>query len=266
MLCILWDIDGTLMSSQGAGTKAMNDAFQACFGIPDAFEDVAMSGCTDPWIFRQGYERHRISEAFPTAMEKFDREYRKALPGRLATSKITLKPGLPALLDVLSKRDDIGSGLLTGNFDHGAETKLRAAGIWHYFATGAYGSDDEDRNKLLPHALRRFRERGREFHPHRTIVIGDTTRDVACARAHGEGGGSGDGGSPDGRVAGVRSGPGAAKPGGPGAADGVSGEDDGGGSAGVARRIRGRFRVIRFHPRILLRLMERHLNGKGIRG
>jgi phosphoglycolate phosphatase len=185
MLCILWDIDGTLMSSQGAGTKAMNDAFQVCFGIPNAFEDVAMSGCTDPWIFRQGYERHGIKEPFPSALEKFDREYRKALPGRLATSKITLKPGLPALLETLSKRDDVGAGLLTGNFEHGAETKLRAAGIWHYFATGAYGSDDEDRNKLLPHALRRFKDRGRHYHAHRTIVIGDTTRDVACARAHG---------------------------------------------------------------------------------
>ena len=185
MLCILWDIDGTLMSSQGAGTKAMNDAFHACFAIPNAFEDVAMSGCTDPWIFRQGYERHRITEPFPSAMAKFDREYRKALPWRLASAKITLKPGLPALLETLSKRDDIGSGLLTGNFDHGAETKLKAAGIHHYFATGAYGSDDEDRNKLLPHALRRFRDLGRNYEPHRTIVIGDTTRDVACARAHG---------------------------------------------------------------------------------
>jgi len=185
MLCILWDIDGTLMSSQGAGTKAMNDAFHACFGIPNAFEDVAMSGCTDPWIFRQGYERHRIAEPFPTALSRFDGEYRKALPVRLASARITLKPGLPGVLEILSKRDDLGSGLLTGNFEHGAETKLKAAGIHQFFATGAYGSDDEDRNKLLPHALRRFRDLGREFCAGRTVVIGDTTRDVACARAHG---------------------------------------------------------------------------------
>ncbi|KAF0246016.1 MAG: hypothetical protein FD180_1080 [Planctomycetota bacterium] len=185
MLCILWDIDGTLMSSQGAGTKAMNDAFLACFGVANAFDAVAMSGCTDPWIFRQGFERHGIAEPFPAAMEKFDREYRKALPARLAAAKITLKPGLPAILETLSNRDELGSGLLTGNFEHGAETKLKAAGIHHFFATGAYGSDDEDRNKLLPHALRRFRGLGRQFHADRTVVIGDTTRDVACARAHG---------------------------------------------------------------------------------
>lgn len=185
MLCILWDIDGTLMSSQGAGTKAMNDAFEACFGIANAFDDVAMSGCTDPWIFRQGYDMHRVTEPFEAALARFDAEYRAALPRRLASAKITLKPGLPALLDTLAARADLGSGLLTGNFEHGAETKLRAAGIWHYFAVGAYGSDDEDRNRLLPHALRRFREKGRHFEPARTVVIGDTTRDVACARAHG---------------------------------------------------------------------------------
>lgn len=185
MLCILWDIDGTLMSSQGAGTKAMNDAFQECFGIADAFEDIAMSGCTDPWIFRQGYERHGISEPFTKALGRFDTAYRAALPGRLASAKVMLKPGLPALLDTLAKRTEFGCGLLTGNFEHGAETKLRAAGVWQYFEVGAYGSDDEDRNKLLPFALRRFKERGRHFEPHRTVVIGDTTRDVACARAHG---------------------------------------------------------------------------------
>lgn len=185
VICILWDIDGTLMSSQGAGTKAMNDAFLACWGVADAFEDVAMSGCTDPWIFRQGYEKHRVKEGFAAALARFDVEYRKALPGRLATSKITIKPGVEAVLKELAKREELGAGLLTGNFEHGAETKLRAAGIWHYFAAGAYGSDDEDRNKLLPHALRRFKDRGRHYEASRTIVIGDTTRDVACARAHG---------------------------------------------------------------------------------
>ncbi|NUN50075.1 MAG: haloacid dehalogenase-like hydrolase [Candidatus Brocadiae bacterium] len=185
MILILWDIDGTLLSSHGAGTRAMNLAFEECWGIADAFDDVVMAGCTDPWIFRQGYEQHRLAEPFPEALGRFDGAYRRLLPGVLAGSRVTLKPGLPGALERLATRADVAQGLLTGNFEHGAWTKVRAAGIDRYFATGAFGSDDEDRNALVPHALRRHRERGLDVTPERTVVIGDTPKDIACARAWG---------------------------------------------------------------------------------
>jgi phosphoglycolate phosphatase len=185
MPLVLFDIDGTLLSSQGAGTVAMDWAFHECFGIAGAFEGINMAGCTDPWIFRQAFERSAVGGPFPEALEKFDAAYRRLLPGVLANAKVVLKPGLPAVLETLANWPGMGLGLLTGNFEHGAWAKVRAAGIERFFETGAYGSDDEDRNKLVPHALRRFRAKGRDFRVEMTVVIGDTPKDVACARAHG---------------------------------------------------------------------------------
>jgi phosphoglycolate phosphatase-like HAD superfamily hydrolase len=185
MHLFLFDIDGTLLSSHGAGTRAMNAAFERCFRVPRAFDDVAMAGCTDPWIFRQGYERHSVGEPFEAALRRFDEHYHDLLPGVLAAGRVTLKPGLPGLLARLAARPDAALGLLTGNFERGAFMKLQAAGIDRFFAAGAFGSDDEDRNRLVPHALRRFAEKGRAFAPEDTTVIGDTPRDIACARAWG---------------------------------------------------------------------------------
>lgn len=184
-LLLLWDIDGTLLSSHGAGTRAMELAFAECFGVADAFAGVNMAGCTDPWIFRQAWERHAPGTPFAASLARFDAAYRRYLPGVLEAGRVTLKPGLPAALETLAARGDLALGLLTGNFEHGAWAKVRAAGIDRFFETGAFGSDDEDRNRLVPHALRRFAERDRHFTPDRTVVIGDTPRDIACARAHG---------------------------------------------------------------------------------
>jgi phosphoglycolate phosphatase-like HAD superfamily hydrolase len=184
-MLFLFDIDGTLLSSHGAGTRAMNAAFQRCFRVPNAFDQVAMAGCTDPWIFRQGYERHSVKEPFGDALRRFDADYHALLPDVLASGRVTLKPGLPDLLRRLAALPHAALGLLTGNFERGAFMKLRAAGIAEFFAAGAYGSDDEDRNRLVPHALRRFAEKGRVFEAKETTVIGDTPRDIACARAWG---------------------------------------------------------------------------------
>ncbi|MCE9583860.1 MAG: HAD hydrolase-like protein [Planctomycetes bacterium] len=185
MTLVLFDIDGTLLSTQNAGTVAMDHAFHECFGIAGAFEGINMAGCTDPWIFRQAFEKHTAGVPFAEGLARFDVAYRRRLPGVLANAKVVLKPGLPAVLETLFTRPGLGLGLLTGNFEHGAWAKVRAAGIERFFETGAYGSDNEDRNALVPHALRRFREKGRHFSAERTVIIGDTPKDIACARAHG---------------------------------------------------------------------------------
>jgi phosphoglycolate phosphatase-like HAD superfamily hydrolase len=97
-----------------------------------------------------------------------------------------LMPGLPRLLDALAARPDVFLGLLTGNVALGAQLKLEAFGLWHYFRCGAYGSDSGDRNTLVPVAqARACALSGRDFLPSQILVIGDTPRDIACARAHG---------------------------------------------------------------------------------
>jgi phosphoglycolate phosphatase-like HAD superfamily hydrolase len=184
-LLVLWDIDGTLLSSHGAGTRAMDAAFEECFGVRGAFDGVSMAGATDAWIFRQAHEKHALPQPLGVALFRFASAYHRLLPGILARGRVTLKPGFPDVLETLSRWTGLAQGLLTGNFEDGARAKLGAAGIDRFFSTGAYGSDHEDRNELLSHALRRFRERGDRFRPDQTVVVGDTPKDIACARAGG---------------------------------------------------------------------------------
>jgi phosphoglycolate phosphatase len=96
-------------------------------------------------------------------------------------------PGIASLLDALDPHPQTFLGLLTGNFADAAEVKLAHFDLWRYFRCGAFGEDAHDRNHLVPVALHRARDRGLPDHvgPARTIVIGDTPRDIACARAHG---------------------------------------------------------------------------------
>jgi phosphoglycolate phosphatase-like HAD superfamily hydrolase len=94
-------------------------------------------------------------------------------------------PGVRALLDDLSTRDDVCLALLTGNFEGGARTKLEYFDLWRYFGCGAYGEDGPDRNSLLAVALERAAACGVAAHPARTVVVGDTPHDIAVAAAGG---------------------------------------------------------------------------------
>jgi len=95
-------------------------------------------------------------------------------------------PGFPELLDRLHGRNDVRVGLLTGNWIRSAQIKLEYFDLWKYFDFGAFANDESDRNKLLPHALRRVQEKyGVTAKNHNVYVIGDTPRDIHCARPHG---------------------------------------------------------------------------------
>jgi phosphoglycolate phosphatase-like HAD superfamily hydrolase len=100
--------------------------------------------------------------------------------------KRRIMPGFPQLLEELRKMPGMHIGLLTGNWVRGAEIKLSHFGLWKYFEFGAFGDDEVDRNKLVPHALRRAEEKfGIRPNRDRVYVIGDTPRDIHCARPHG---------------------------------------------------------------------------------
>jgi phosphoglycolate phosphatase-like HAD superfamily hydrolase len=182
---LLWDIDGTLLHSSGAGMRALSTGFRHTFGLDDALANIDYSGRTDRHILRQIFTKFGL----PATEENFTRfldGYLAALPDELTRSGAVVLPGVASLLATAAARPDVTQALLTGNMRRGARTKLDHHGLWHYFPFGAFADDSELRNELGPHALRRAREHtGREFSPDRVWVIGDTPHDIACGRAIG---------------------------------------------------------------------------------
>jgi phosphoglycolate phosphatase len=187
MQLVLFDIDGTLLTTGRAGVDAMHMAFAELYQIPNGFAGISTSGKTDPAILQEALTHHR-RQAEGGALERFHERYifhlRRTLQEPARPRR--LMPGLPSLLDTLASRADVVLGLLTGNFAVAAQLKLESFGIWHYFRCGAYGSDSSDRNALVPIAQERARALvGYDILPTQIIVIGDTPRDIACALAHG---------------------------------------------------------------------------------
>ncbi len=185
MKFLLFDIDGTLISAGGSGTRSLNLAFRDIFGIEDAFRNFSMGGKTDPLIVKEGLAKHGIPNSngvVPHVLES----YLSHLRIEIQNNKRHLKPGILEALNALKNMPQYTVGLLTGNLEAGARIKLEAFGIYDRFLCGAFGSDHEDRNLLLPVAARRFREKKQlEIDFSRCVIIGDTPRDVACAKPYG---------------------------------------------------------------------------------
>ena len=189
MKVVLFDIDGTLLWSDGAGRRAVQQALEEVFGtaIPEGHE---FDGKTDPQIVRElmiraGLDDTTISERLPRALDR----YLGLLQAELARIDDTnhLFPGIPEVLDALEQRDDVLLGLLTGNIQPGAHAKLRAVGLDpDRFKVGAFGSDHASRPELPAVA----RTRAEAFLGHTVagedvIVIGDTPADMSCGNGIG---------------------------------------------------------------------------------
>ena len=184
----LFDIDGTLVITGGAGQRAMNRAFHDVFGIPEAFKGIDLAGRTDTSIVGDAFRRLGMPGE-PDEVARFRSRYLVCLQDevpRPGTGKRVL-PGIAPLLDALQPHDHNFLALLTGNYADAAEVKLAHFDLWRYFRCGAFGEDHGDRNHLVPVALERARQKGLPPHvePAHTVVIGDTPRDIACAHAHG---------------------------------------------------------------------------------
>ncbi|NOZ68878.1 MAG: HAD hydrolase-like protein [Deferribacteres bacterium] len=180
---ILFDIDGTLISTGGAGSRALDRAFLELFGIRDAFRNISMAGKTDPEIMREGLTAHGFSHVDGN-LEKMKDMYLHFLRQEIENPLRHLKPGIRDALTIFN-REGIPLGLLTGNLRQGAQIKLSPFGLYEFFLDGAFGSDDEDRDRLLPIAIDKFAKKGFEFSPQDCIIVGDTPRDVRCAKVHG---------------------------------------------------------------------------------
>lgn len=181
---LLFDIDGTLLTSGGCGERALRHAVMDAFGIEDDLHDIEIAGRTDTGIARQllrKYGRAETDEAICGILES----YLRHLPRLLPEIQGRLLPGVGDLLAALKPRADVVLALLTGNLVRGAEHKLSHYGVWHYFEFGAFADDHHERDKLGPFALARSVERGNSIPLSRTFVIGDTPHDISCARAIG---------------------------------------------------------------------------------
>lgn len=189
MRVVLFDIDGTLLRSDGAGRRAMEAALETIFGTPGP-ASYRYDGKTDKLIVREAMRLEGIDDATIDArMEEVLTLYLVGLHRGLAeySPRPYALPGVSELLDEVEDADDLVLGLLTGNVLPGAQAKLRAVEIApERFQVGAYGSDHEDRPMLPPIAQARASALlGRDIPGDRLIIIGDTPADVHCGRGVG---------------------------------------------------------------------------------
>jgi phosphoglycolate phosphatase-like HAD superfamily hydrolase len=184
---LLFDIDGTLVSTGGAGRRAMVGAFASVHGRHDVFDGLSFAGMTDRAIARHGLRA--IAETL-VSEEEIDRvleAYLRLLEVELVKAEgYRVLPGVKALLDVLRADSDVAVGLGTGNVRRGAYAKLARGGLDGAFAFGGFGCDAEDRTELLRRGARRGAELlGVSLEECRIVVVGDTPKDVAAARGIG---------------------------------------------------------------------------------
>ena len=187
MKLVLFDIDGTMLWSDGAGRRSMTTALTETIGAAGP-AGYSYGGKTDPQIARdimrlEGIAEERIDALLPPLIAR----YLTLLEDELRTRQLALFPGVAELVEQVDADDDLALGLLTGNVRTGAELKLRAAGLdFARFRVGAFGSDHHDRPELPAIAQRRAREvLGAEVAGEHVIVIGDTPADIACGRGIG---------------------------------------------------------------------------------
>jgi phosphoglycolate phosphatase-like HAD superfamily hydrolase len=182
---LLFDIDGTLIHSAGAGIQALKVALTERFGIEDDLSNIEIAGMTDSGIVMSILNKHKIPGTNENVAAFLD-SYVHFLSFELPRRKGKLLPGVLQLLEKLKMRKHLVLALLTGNVSRGARLKLEHYGVWHFFEFGAFADDHHDRNQLGLFARARAREKhGREFSAEEIDVIGDTPRDIACGKAIG---------------------------------------------------------------------------------
>jgi phosphoglycolate phosphatase-like HAD superfamily hydrolase len=185
MPIILFDIDGTLVRTGGAGKAAMETALREEFQIQLRAEEIPYSGRTDRAIGSDLLRAHGVE---PTAanLSRLIEGYLARLPGALGAYAGVVCPGVKELISALRPRADVLLGLLTGNVRRGAERKLGHYGLWGDFPVGGFGDEHPERDDVARAALRSVESHvGGAVNPADVWVIGDTPLDVRCARAIG---------------------------------------------------------------------------------
>lgn len=182
---VLFDIDGTLIRSQGAGKKAIAKTLHEDFHVETPDVEVSFAGRTDLSLVKELFERNSLKVS-PDDMQKFFVSYVDNLPEALEESRGEVIAGVVPLLDRLLKDDEIILGLLTGNIRAGALTKLEHFKLAQYFKFGGFGDNHEDRAEIAREGVQSLEAAlNMRVNPKKVLVIGDTPFDVHCAHAIG---------------------------------------------------------------------------------
>ena len=187
MKAILFDIDGTILNTKGAGRDSLMEATSLAFGTTGKMEIVDFQGRTDQYILTEslrhtGMTDDDIEEKLPVLKDL----YFSLLKENMLTYECYSMPGIEDLLQKLSTESDFILGLLTGNFRESAYIKIGRFGLEGFFSMGVFADDAARRNDMPPIARERIRElHGVDMDFSDIIIIGDTVHDIECARASG---------------------------------------------------------------------------------
>ena len=184
MPTLLFDIDGTLVRTGGAGKAAMEAALREAFGVPEIRDVVPFSGRTDLAIGKDLLAVHDRPSS-PEHVTQLTQHYLDRLPAALDRLGGEVCPGIRELLEHLHPRSDVLLGLLTGNVRAGAKKKLGHFGLWEYFCLGGFGDGHTDRDDVARSAIAAVKSHIGSVNPAEVWIIGDTPLDVKCARAVG---------------------------------------------------------------------------------
>jgi phosphoglycolate phosphatase-like HAD superfamily hydrolase len=187
MRLILFDIDGTLLECGPQVREILSAVLMEVYGTTGSIDRYDFAGRTDPGIVldlikEAGLDEREVLAGIPDVKAR----YAALLEERLDFQRMRLLPGVAEILEALAQRDDVVLGLVTGNWEPGARTKLSRFDLNRFFDFGAFGCDAVNRADLPPVALERAeRITGRRFRPAEALIVGDTIHDISCARAHG---------------------------------------------------------------------------------
>jgi phosphoglycolate phosphatase-like HAD superfamily hydrolase len=185
---VLFDIDGTILYTGGAGRRAMQRALLEVFGATGPIKGFPFAGKTDPQIIVElmtlaGYAPNLIRKRLP----RFWGRYVEYLGEELnRTDGFKVYPGVVDLIGALRETDGVILGLQTGNIQQGARLKLEPTKLNPFFPVGAFGDDSHDRNELPRIAVGRVRKQYKKnFRGQEVVIVGDTPADISCARHFG---------------------------------------------------------------------------------